>query len=119
MEADGFAQSAPATDVMGHPGTPLAFLAIKLHEIGGLGGQLNAGDIAITGAPVRSFEVRAGSKLHADFGPLGTIDLDFTCEPGLLTCPHPKPAEAVRRQCRRLCQAGRAAQSALGRRRKV
>jgi 2-oxo-hept-3-ene-1,7-dioate hydratase len=77
MEVDGFTQSAPANDVMGHPGAPLAFLANKLAELNGLGGHLKAGDIVITGAPVRSVEVRAGSKLHADFGPLGTIDLEF------------------------------------------
>ena len=74
---DGVSQSAPACDVMGHPGEPLAFLANKLAQIDGLGGHLKAGDIVITGAPVRSVEVRAGSILHADFGPLGTIDLTF------------------------------------------
>jgi len=77
MEVDGFKQSAPATDVMGHPAAPLAFLAGKLENLQGLGGHLKAGDIVITGAPVRSVEVMAGSKLHADFGPLGTIDLTF------------------------------------------
>jgi 2-oxo-hept-3-ene-1,7-dioate hydratase len=77
MEVDGFAQSALATDVMGHPAAPLAFLAGKLADLQGLGGHLKEGDIVITGAPVRSVEVKAGSKLHADFGPLGTIDLTF------------------------------------------
>ena len=77
MEIDGLKQSAPATDVMGHPAAPLAFLAGKLEDLQGLGGHLKAGDIVITGAPVRSVEVKAGSKLHADFGPLGTIDLSF------------------------------------------
>jgi 2-oxo-hept-3-ene-1,7-dioate hydratase len=77
MEVDGFAQSAPATDVMGHPAAPLAFLAGKLADLQGLGGHLKAGDFVITGAPVRSVEVNAGSRLHADFGPLGTIDLTF------------------------------------------
>lgn len=77
MEVDGFVQSAPATDVMGDPAAPLAFLAGKLAKLQGLGGNLKAGDIVITGAPVRSVEVKAGSKLHADFGPLGTIDLTF------------------------------------------
>lgn len=77
MQVDGFAQSAPATDVMGHPAAPLAFLAGKLADLQGLGGHLKAGDIVITGAPVRSVEVKAGSRLHADFGPLGTIDLTF------------------------------------------
>ncbi len=77
MEVDGLAQSAPACDVMGHPAAPLAFLAGKLAALKGLGGHLKAGDIVITGAPVRSVEVRAGSRLHAEFGPLGTIDLTF------------------------------------------
>lgn len=77
MQVDGFAQSAPATDVMGHPAAPLAFLAGKLADLQGLGGHLKAGDIVITGAPVRSVEVKAGSRLQADFGPLGTIDLTF------------------------------------------
>lgn len=77
MEVDGFEQSAPATDVMGHPAAPLAFLAGKLAELRGLGGHLKAGDIVITGAPVRSVEVKAGSRLHAEFGPLGSIDLSF------------------------------------------
>jgi 2-keto-4-pentenoate hydratase len=77
MEVDGFSQSAPATDVMGHPAAPLAFLAGKLAELRGLGGHLKAGDIVITGAPVRSVEVKAGSSLHADFGQLGKIHLLF------------------------------------------
>lgn len=77
MEVDGFAQHAPATDVMDHPAAPLAILAGKLADLEGLGGHLKAGDIVITGAPVRSVEVKAGSHLHADFGPLGTIDLTF------------------------------------------
>ena len=77
MDVDGQHQSAPATDVMGHPAVPLAFLAGKLTELHGLGGYLKAGDIVITGAPVRSVEVKSGSRLHAGFGPLGTIDLTF------------------------------------------
>ncbi len=77
MKVDGIAQSAPSTDVMGHPAAPLAYLAGKLVDLQGLGGHLKAGDIVITGAPVRSVAVKAGSRLHADFGPLGTIDLMF------------------------------------------
>ena len=77
MDVDGHHQSALATDVMDHPAAPLAFLAGKLAELRGLGGHLKAGDIVITGAPVRSVEVKSGSRLNADFGPLGTIDLTF------------------------------------------
>lgn len=77
MDVDGHQQMASATEVMGHPAAPLAFLAGKLADLRGLGGHLKAGDIVITGAPVRSVEVKAGSKLHASFGPLGSIDLTF------------------------------------------
>jgi 2-keto-4-pentenoate hydratase len=56
----------------------LAWLANKLPQLEGLGGSLKAGDIVITGAPVRSVAVKAGSKLHAHFGPLGSLDIEFT-----------------------------------------
>lgn len=78
MEVDGEAQSAPAGDVMGHPAEPLAWLANKLPELNGLGGSLKAGDIIITGAPVKSIAVQPGSSLKAHFGPFGTIEIEFT-----------------------------------------
>ncbi len=78
MDVDGESQSAISGDVMGHPAQPLAWLANKLVELDGLGGSLEAGDIVITGAPVKSVAVRPGSKLHASFGPFGTIDIEFT-----------------------------------------
>ncbi|MEL7469070.1 MAG: fumarylacetoacetate hydrolase family protein [Pseudomonadota bacterium] len=78
MDVDGEAQSAPAGDVMGHPAQPLAWLANKLPELGGLGGTLNAGDIVITGAPVKSVAVKPGSQLKADFGSFGTIEIAFS-----------------------------------------
>ncbi len=78
MEVDGTRQQALAGDVMGHPAAPLAWLANKLPELKGLGGALQKGNIVITGAPIRSVAVLAGSKLHAEFGPLGMIDIDFS-----------------------------------------
>jgi 2-keto-4-pentenoate hydratase len=78
MDVDGVSQSGITRDVMGHPAAPLAWLANKLPQLEGLGGRLKAGDIVITGAPVRSVAVKAGSKLHADFGPLGSLDIEFT-----------------------------------------
>ena len=78
MEVDGARQEAPARDVMGHPAAPLAWLANTLPELAGLGGALKAGDVVITGAPVRSVAVAAGLRLSAAFGPLGTIEVAFT-----------------------------------------
>ncbi|MEL6806629.1 MAG: fumarylacetoacetate hydrolase family protein [Pseudomonadota bacterium] len=78
MDVDGAGASAPASDVMGHPAAPLAWLANRLPDLDGLGGHLKAGDVVITGAPVKSVAVRSGSTLRADFGPFGRICLDFT-----------------------------------------
>lgn len=78
MDVDGQHQEARSGDVMGHPAAPLAWLANKLPELGGLGGELKSGDIVITGAPVRSAAVQAGSKLRAEYGPLGVIDIQFS-----------------------------------------
>lgn len=78
MEVDGVTDSARTGDVMGHPAAPLAWLANTLSELDGLGGSLQAGDIVITGAPVKSVAVSPGSRLHASFGPFGSIDIEFT-----------------------------------------
>lgn len=77
MTVDGHTQQAPVRDVMGHPAAPLAFLADKLSTLDGLGGALHAGDIIITGSPMRSVAVQAGSTLHADFGVFGQMHLTF------------------------------------------
>ena len=77
MSVDGETQQGAATDVMGHPAAPLAWLANKLPELHGLGGSLEAGDIVITGSPTRSVAVTAGTQLHATFGVLGRIALTF------------------------------------------
>ena len=52
---DGVRTAALATEVMGHPAAPLAWLANKLPELGELGGNLKPGDVVITGAPVQSW----------------------------------------------------------------
>lgn len=77
ITVDGETMTGISGDVMGHAAEPVAWLANKLAEIDGLGGTLNAGDIVISGSSTRSLAVQAGSKLHATFGPLGEIKLDF------------------------------------------
>lgn len=77
MDVDGNEQHAPASDVMGHPAEPLAFLANKLATLDGLGGELHAGDIIITGSPMRSVAIHPGNVLHATFGIFGQIQLTF------------------------------------------
>lgn len=77
MTVDGERQAALVGDVMGHPAEPLAWLANKLPELDGLGGSLKAGDIVITGAPVKSVAVAPGTRLAAEFGPFGSIEIAF------------------------------------------
>ena len=78
MHVDGETQVGMSGDVMGNPAAAVAWLANKLAEIDGLGGQLEAGDIVMSGSAVRSVAVTAGSRLTSSFGPFGTIEIEFT-----------------------------------------
>jgi 2-oxo-hept-3-ene-1,7-dioate hydratase len=59
---------------MGHPAASIAWLANKLHA---LGGKLEKGQLVLTGSFTRPVDVGAGDVIHADFGPLGTIGMSF------------------------------------------
>jgi 2-keto-4-pentenoate hydratase len=78
MEVDTEVQAGVSGDVMGNPAAAVAWLANTLYAIDGLGGQLEAGDIVMSGSAVRSVAVRAGSRLAATFGPFGTIEVEFS-----------------------------------------
>jgi 2-keto-4-pentenoate hydratase len=78
MHVDDEVQRGLSGDVMGNPAAAVAWLANRLASIDGLGGQLEAGDVVMSGSAVRSVAVRAGSRLSASFGVLGTIEIDFT-----------------------------------------
>ncbi len=77
MTVDGDTLTGHGRAVMDHPANAVAWLANKLEEIDGIGGHLEAGDVVLSGSVTRSVQVRAGSRLDADFGPLGSIAVDF------------------------------------------
>lgn len=77
MTVDGQTLTGEGRAVMDHPVNAVTWLANKLHEIDGLGGRLEAGDVVLSGSVTRSVEVHAGSRLSADYGPLGTIEVNF------------------------------------------
>lgn len=64
-------------DVMDHPAAAVAWLANRLAEIDGLGGAIKKGDIIMSGSCTRSMAVAPGSRLDADFGPMGTFAVSF------------------------------------------
>lgn len=78
MVVDAEVQRGVSGDVMGNPAAAVAWLANRLADIDGLGGQLEAGDVVMSGSAVRSMAVTAGSRLSASFGPFGTIDIEFS-----------------------------------------
>lgn len=78
LRVDNEVQRGVSGDVMGHPAAAVAWLARRLHQLDGLGGRLEAGDIVMSGSAVRSVPVGAGLRLAATFGPLGTIEVEFT-----------------------------------------
>ena len=60
--------------VLGHPLNALAWLANRLSA---QGRSLRAGQYVTTGVTMEVYMGEAGDSIHADFGPLGVIDLAF------------------------------------------
>jgi 2-oxo-hept-3-ene-1,7-dioate hydratase len=60
--------------VLGHPALGVAWLANKL---GQHGVALEAGHIVLAGSFTRVVHARKGDTLHADFGQLGGIAVQF------------------------------------------
>ena len=64
-----------AAGVLGHPAMAIAWLANKL---GPYGTELKPGDYMLSGSFTRPVHARKGDTLHADFGPLGSVAVQFT-----------------------------------------
>jgi 2-oxo-hept-3-ene-1,7-dioate hydratase len=67
-------ESGLSVAVMGHPAASVAWLANKLHV---LGGRLEKGQIVLAGSFTRPVDLAAGDVVHADYGSLGSIGLSF------------------------------------------
>ena len=67
-------ETGVAAGVLGHPALGVAWLANKL---GQHGVTLEAGHIVLAGSFTRVVFARKGDTLHADFGPLGGIAVQF------------------------------------------
>lgn len=63
-----------AAGVLGHPAMAIAWLANKL---GPLGTVLEPGHMVLSGSFTRPVWASKGDTLHADFGPLGTVAVQF------------------------------------------
>ena len=63
-----------AAGVLGHPALGVAWLANKLHE---LGVGLEAGHLVLAGAFTRVVFANKGDTIQGDFGPLGTVAVQF------------------------------------------
>ena len=63
-----------AAGVLGHPAMGVAWLANKL---GSLGTTLEAGHLVLSGSFIRPVFAKQGDTLHADFGPLGGVTVQF------------------------------------------
>lgn len=64
-----------AAGVLGHPAMAVAWLANKL---GPMGTALEPGHMVLSGSFTRPVWAKKGDTLHADFGPLGTVAVQFT-----------------------------------------
>ncbi|MDQ0314461.1 2-oxo-hept-4-ene-1,7-dioate hydratase [Amorphus orientalis] len=64
-----------AAGVLGHPAMAIAWLANKL---GPFGTVLEPGHLMLSGSFTRPVWATKGDTLHADFGPLGSVAVQFT-----------------------------------------
>ena len=63
-----------AAGVLGHPALGIAWLANK---IGKFGARLEPGQVMLAGSFIRPVWANKGDTLHADFGPLGGVAVQF------------------------------------------
>jgi 2-keto-4-pentenoate hydratase len=73
--AGGAEHPGKGANVLGDPRLALAWLA---NELSGLGIPLKAGQVVTTGTSFVPLPVKAGDRVSADFGPLGSVSLAFT-----------------------------------------
>jgi 2-oxo-hept-3-ene-1,7-dioate hydratase len=67
-------ESGVSAAVMGHPAAGVAWLANKLHAVGG---GLMKGQIVLCGSFTRPVDIAPGDVIHVDYGPVGAIGLSF------------------------------------------
>jgi 2-oxo-hept-3-ene-1,7-dioate hydratase len=67
-------ETGVAAGVLGHPALGIAWLANKLAPFGGV---LEPGNIMLSGSFIRPVWANKGDTLHADFGPLGGVAVQF------------------------------------------
>ena len=67
-------ESGVAAGVLGHPALGIAWLANK---VGRFGTALEPGHFTLSGSFIRPVWANKGDTLRADFGPLGTIGVQF------------------------------------------
>lgn len=60
--------------VLNHPAQGVAWLARRLARYGG---QIEAGQVVLSGSFIRPIETKHGDTISADFGPLGSISVHF------------------------------------------
>lgn len=70
----GIEETGVAAGVLGHPANAVAWLANKL---GSMGTTLEAGHMVLSGSFTRPVWAAPGDTLHADFGPLGGVSVQF------------------------------------------
>lgn len=68
-------ESGVSAGVLGHPAMGIAWLANK---VGRFGTALEPGHFTLSGSFIRPVWANKGDTLHADFGPLGSVAVQFT-----------------------------------------
>lgn len=77
IDVDGERAESTTGRVMGNPANAVAWLANRFAETDGRDGSIGKGDIILSGSCTKYFKISKGTKLEAEFGPIGRIRVDF------------------------------------------
>ena len=56
---------------------PVESMVWLVHRLNRYGAGLRAGDVVLSGSFIRPIEATPASRFHADYGPFGTVDINF------------------------------------------
>lgn len=77
IESAGIEYTGTSGNVMGNPLNAVSWLAARLSEAGGNDGSICSGDIIMTGSCTSYVPITTGTRLSAEFGPMGTLDIEI------------------------------------------
>ncbi len=77
LKVDDLELKAKVSDVLGNPVNSVLWLNRRLNRLGKNGDHLGSNDLVMTGSPIKPIPVEKGSKIKAEWGSIGSIEVEM------------------------------------------